>query len=179
MWRFNVLVTMAQNGRYGHLLTELANCGEFHKTGYHGVALGKVVAIEEFFETIRQRRGEQCIAFQDVARVVPLQQVFTFEVDDFPAKLCQALRPWIARLAECRFHVRLERRGLKGQIISPDIEQALDAYILDELIDLGHSASIDFEDPDAVVAIETIGDRCGVGLITRALTQRYNFVRVD
>lgn len=179
MWQFNVLVTMARDGRYGHLLRELSNYGEFHKTGFHGVALGQVDSVEEFFETIRHMRGEQCIAFQDLARVVPLQQVFTFEIDDFLAKLCMALRPWIARLAECRFHVRLERRGLKGQIISPDIEQALDAYILDELIDLGHSATIDFDDPDAVVAIETIGDRCGVGLITRALNQRYDFVRVD
>jgi len=41
------------------------------------------------------------------------------------------------------------------------MEQALDAYILDEPIKLGHSAGIDFDDPDAVVAIEMIGDRCG------------------
>jgi tRNA(Ser,Leu) C12 N-acetylase TAN1 len=179
MWQFNVLVTMTHDGRYGHLLEELSNYGEFHKTGFYGVVLGQVPALEEFFETIRHRRGEQCIAFQDLARVVPLERVFTFETDDFLAKLCMALRPWIARLAESRFHVRLERRGLKGQIISPDIEQALDAYILDELIELGHSASIDYDDPDAVVAIETIGDRCGAGLITRALKDRYDFVRVD
>ncbi len=57
--------------------------------------------------------------------------------------------------------VPLKRRGFKGWIISPDMEQALDAYILDEPIKLGHSAGIDFDDPDAVVAIEMIGDRCG------------------
>lgn len=179
MWQFNVLVTMAHDGRYYHLLKELAVYGEFHKTGFHGVALGRVTDVEGFCETIRQKRDAQIIAFQDVARVVPLERVFTFEVDDFLAKLCCALRPWIARLAECRFHVRLERRGLKGQIISPDIEQALDAYILDELIDLGHRAIIDFDDPDAVVAIETIGDRCGVGLITREMNEKFDFVRVD
>jgi tRNA(Ser,Leu) C12 N-acetylase TAN1 len=179
MWQFNVLVTMAYDGRYAHLLRELASYGEFHKTGFHGVALGRVADVESFCETIRRKRSEQVIAFQDVARVVPLERVFTFEVDDFLAKLCQALRPWIARLAECHFYVRLERRGLKGQIISPDIEQALDAFILDELIDLGHRATIDFDDPDAVVAIETIGDRCGVGLITREWNRRFDFVRVD
>jgi len=179
MWQFNVLVTMAHDGRYHHLLQELASYGEFHKTGFHGVALGRVADVEAFCETIRQKRSEQLIAFQDLARVVPLEQVFTFEVDDFLAKLCKALRPWIACLAESSFHVRLERRGLKGQIISPDIEQALDTYILDELIDLGHRAIIDFHDPDAVVAIETIGDRCGVGLITRQMSKRFDFVRVD
>ncbi len=179
MWQFNVLVTMANDGSYGLLLGELAPYGEFHETGFHGVSLGRVDDVAHFCEAISQKRGQQCIAFRDVSRVVPLERVFTFEVDDFLAKLCMALRPWIARLAESRFHVRLERRGLKGQIISPDIEQALDAYILDELIDLGHSATIDFDDPDAVVAIETIGDRCGVGLITRTLNDRYDFVRVD
>lgn len=179
MWNFNILVTMANDGRYGHLLKELAQYGEFHETGFHGVALGQVADVEHFCETIGQKRVEQGTAFRDVSRVVPLARVFTFEVDDFLAKLCEALRPWIAQLAESRFHVRLERRGLKGQIISPDIEQALDAHILDELIDLGHKASIDFDNPDAVVAIETIGDRCGVGLITRELNERYQFVRVD
>ncbi len=179
MWQFNVLVTMASDGRYRHLLDELAEYGEFHKTGFHGVALGRVTDMELFFEAIRQKRTGQCMALQDLARVVPLEQVFTFTVDGFPTRLCEALRPWIERLAEHRFYVRLERRGLKGQIISPDIEQALDAYILDELRELGHTARIDFEDPDAVVVIETVGDRCGVGLITRELQTRYDFVRVD
>jgi tRNA(Ser,Leu) C12 N-acetylase TAN1 len=179
MWEFNVLVTLAHEGRYGHLLHELSDYGDFHKTAFHGVILGRVEDIGTFLETVREQREEKLIAFQDLGRVVPLETVFTFELDDFLARLCEALRPWLDKLANCRFYVRLERRGLKGQIVSPDIEQALDAYVLDELVDLGHVGEIDFENPDAVVAIETIGDRCGVGLITRELSERYEFVRVD
>lgn len=179
MWEFNVLVTMAHNGRYGYLLKELSGYGDFHKTPFHGVILGRVTDVAQFLETIHEKRQKQVFAFQDLGRVVPLETVFTFELDDFLARLCQAIRPWLDKLADRRFHVRLERRGMKGQIVSPDIEQALDSYVLDELIDLGHSAQVDFDDPDAVVAIETIGDRCGVGLITRELSERYDFVRVD
>jgi tRNA(Ser,Leu) C12 N-acetylase TAN1 len=179
MWEFNVLATLAQNGRYSHLLHELSDFGEFHKTTFHGVILGRVADVDDFLETIRHKREEQLIAFQDLGRIVPLETVFTFELDDFLPRLCQAIRPWLGKLADCRFHVRLERRGLKGEIVSPDVEQALDTYVLEELADLGHSARIDFDDPDMVVAIETIGDRCGVGLITRDLNERFEFVRVD
>lgn len=179
MWEFNVLVTLAQDGRYGHLLHELSDYGEFNKTAFHGVILGRVTDIGEFLETIRQKRQEQLIAFQDLGRVVPLETVFIFDLDDFLAKLCQKIRPWLEILTDCRFYVRVERRGLKGQIASPDIEQALDAFIVDELTDLGYEGQVDFEDADMVVVIETIGDRCGVGLITRELSQRYEFVRVN
>jgi tRNA(Ser,Leu) C12 N-acetylase TAN1 len=179
MWEFNILATMAQHGRYGQLLHDLSDYGEFHKTNFHGVILGQVADVGKFLETVHLRRQEQLIAFQDLGRIVPLETVFTYELDDFLAKLCQAIRPWLEKLADRRFHVRFERRGLKGEIVSPDIEQALDAFILDELEDLGQGARVDFEDSDLVVAIETVGDRCGVGLITRELSERYDFVRVD
>ncbi|MEZ4601270.1 MAG: THUMP domain-containing protein [Syntrophotaleaceae bacterium] len=179
MWKFNILATMAQQGRYGQLLHELSELGEFHKTTFHGVILGQVEEVEPFLEAIRKRRQERLIAFQDLGRIVPLETVFTFELDDFLPQLCQVIRPHLEQLVDRRFHVRLERRGLKGEIVSPDVEQALDAFILDELADMGHSAQVNFEDSDVVVAIETIGDRCGVGWITKNLTERYEFVRVD
>ena len=37
---------------------------------------------------------------------------------------------------------------------------------------------IDFKDPDAIVAVELIGDECGVGLITRTMRERFPFVKV-
>lgn len=179
MWEFNVLVTMAHDGRYRQMLAELAPWGEFHKTEFHGVALGKVPDILHFLETIRAQRQERLIAFQDLSRIVPLDKVFTFDPDDFLAKACQAIRPYLPRMSEHRFYVRLERRGYKGQIVSPDVEQALDSFILDELADTGHSGKIDYEAADAVLVLETVGNRCGVGFITREFTERYPFVHVD
>jgi len=179
MWEFNVLLTMAQDGRYRQMLEELAAHGEFHKTDFHGVALGRVPDVEQFLESIRRQREEKPLAFQDVSRVVPLDKVFSFDLDSFLPKACQAVRPYLPQMCEHRFHVRLERRGLKGEIVSPDIEQALDNFILDELADLGHSGHIDYDKPDAVLAIETVGTRCGIGFITRELSDLYPFVHVD
>jgi tRNA(Ser,Leu) C12 N-acetylase TAN1 len=179
MWEFNLLVTMAQDGRYRQMMEELAPYGEFHKTEFHGVVIGRVPDIPHFLETILRQRQERAIAFQDLSRIVPLDKVFTFDPDDFLAKACNAIRPYLPRMSEHRFYVRLERRGYKGQIVSPDIEQALDSFILDELADVGHSGKIDYETPEAVLALETVGNRCGIGFITRELSDRYPFVHVN
>ena len=40
-------------------------------------------------------------------------------------------------------------------------------------------AGVDFRDPDVVFAVERIGDRGGIGLLTRELRERFPFVRID
>ncbi|PKN11917.1 MAG: hypothetical protein CVU69_09900 [Deltaproteobacteria bacterium HGW-Deltaproteobacteria-4] len=74
--------------------------------------------------------------------------------------------------------MRLERRGLKGRIISLEIERALDAFLLDLIQTGGGTAQIDFAEPDTIIAIETFGERGGIGLLTRPLRERYPFVHV-
>jgi hypothetical protein len=67
--------------------------------------------------------------------------------------------------------------GLAGRIPTQEIERA----VADHLFTLAHAhgthLETDFEDPDCVVAAETIGDQCGVALITRELSSRYRFVQ--
>jgi tRNA(Ser,Leu) C12 N-acetylase TAN1 len=74
--------------------------------------------------------------------------------------------------------VRLERRGHKGEIVSPEAERALDRFILESLEKRGTSAEVDFAAPDRIVVVETIGDRAGAGLLARETMARYDFVRV-
>jgi tRNA(Ser,Leu) C12 N-acetylase TAN1 len=180
MWEFNVVVTKASNGRFRHLLRELAPHGEFRKTEFLGVIIGRVEDPTTFLESIREKRQKQLIAFQDLGRVVPLERVFVFHLEEFPVKAKAALLPYVENLEGKRFYVRLERRGLKGQIVSPEVERELDAFIEQTLAVAGRKpAQVDFEHPDAVVVVETIGDRCGVGLLTREMMDRYDFVRVD
>jgi tRNA(Ser,Leu) C12 N-acetylase TAN1 len=180
MWAFNVVVTLASKGRFRHLLRELAPHGEFRKTEFLGVIIGRVEDPTTFLESIREKRQKQLIGFRDLGRVVPLERVFVFHLEEFPAKAKAALRPYVEDLEGKRFYVRLERRGLKGQIVSPEVERELDAFIEQTLVVAGRKpAQIDFEHPDAVVVVETIGDRCGVGLLTREMMDRYDFVRVD
>lgn len=47
-----------------------------------------------------------------------------------------------------------------------------------ELIPLAALAHVDLHDPDIIIAVEIVGDECGVGFMTKALRQRYPFVKV-
>ncbi|MCI0428786.1 MAG: hypothetical protein L0Z46_12280 [Nitrospiraceae bacterium] len=50
--------------------------------------------------------------------------------------------------------------------------------LLAHLREQGAAPFIDFKDPDAIVAVELIGDECGVGLINRTVRERFPFVKV-
>ena len=178
MWQFNLVVTMAADGRFQGLLRELSFYGEFHKTEFLGVILGHVADPITFLDTVRDKREHQLIAFQDLGRIVPLQRCFSFTPDTFQDQVCEALAPYVDILAGQSFYVRLERRGFKWLIISPEVERFFDAFLLELVEKSGGTASIDFDDPDIVLAIETIGERCGIGVLTREQRERYAFVRV-
>jgi len=178
MWKFNLVVTLAADGRFRHLLEELSRYGDFRKTEFFGVILGHVADPADFLEKIREKREQQPVAFQDLGRVVPLESCFTFEPETFQDQVREALAPYAERLNGQRFYVRLERRGFKGRIISPEAERDLDAFLV-ELVNKGDgSAEVTFDDPDTVLAVETIGARCGIGLLTKGLRKRYVFTRV-
>jgi tRNA(Ser,Leu) C12 N-acetylase TAN1 len=177
MWEFNLVVTLDADGEFGRLLHDLEAQGDFHPTSFFGVILGRVPDPEGFLHSVRQARREG-VAFSDLGRIVPVDRVFTFTPDDFLDRVCRALGSYLPRLAGRHFYVRLERRGLKGEIVSPEAERSLDDHILEELGRQGSEAEIDFEGAEAVVAVETIGDRCGIGLLTRQQMDRYDFVRV-
>ncbi|MDO3377788.1 THUMP domain-containing protein [Geoalkalibacter halelectricus] len=178
MWKFNIVATMAGAGRYRHMLEDLAPFGEFRRTEFLGVALGQVSDPLSMLETIRRERERKFYAFQDLGRIIPVERVFTFTPDTFGDLLKEMVPGFLERLAGKSFYVRLERRGHKGEIISPEIERDLDAFILAQLEARGAPGTIDFTHPEAILAVETLGDRCGLGLLTRDLMERYEVVRV-
>lgn len=178
MWSFNIVATMAGSGRYRHMLEDLAPFGEFRRTEFHGVALGQVADPLTLLEAIRRERERKFYAFQDLGRIIPVECQFVFSVENFAEKLLEVLPRFFERLEGKRLYVRVERRGNEGEIISPLIEQQMNEFLLSRLEAKGTPATIDFDSPDAIVAVETLGDRCGVGLITREMMTRYPVVRV-
>ena len=179
MWKFNLVVTMAADARFRRLLEDLSRHGDFHKTEFFGVILGAVADPAEFLALVEDKRSHQPPVFQDVGRVIPLVTCLVFTLETFEEQLRAALAPYVARLINQRFYVRLERRGLKGAIISPEIERSLDAFVLERVARAGGAAEVDFDDPDTVLAVETFGNRCGIGLLTREMRDRYPFTRVS
>lgn len=60
-----------------------------------------------------------------------------------------------------------------------DEERLFDTLLLEELEKSGKPGKISFDDPDAVIAIETLGTWAGLALFTREEKERYPFIRVE
>jgi tRNA(Ser,Leu) C12 N-acetylase TAN1 len=83
------------------------------------------------------------------------------------------------KLAGKSFHVRVHRRGFRRQLSARNEEQQLGAVLFEALEAAGSPATVTFGDPDAIVVIETVGERAGVSLFSREDMQRCPFLRFD
>jgi tRNA(Ser,Leu) C12 N-acetylase TAN1 len=176
---WNVVVTVTAGSGHEHrVLDALRTFGDFRATSFRDVCLGRVADVGALLEAIRTAReaGKPWAAF--VARVIPAEQVFSFTPDTLAEQLKEAAAPFVARLADGSFFVRLERRGLQGKLPSPDIERAVGEHVHALAERAGLRMRTDFTDPDFVIAAETVGTQCGVALIPRAMRERYPFVQV-
>lgn len=176
---WNVIVTVYEDEYRAahHLLREF---GDIAASGYHNVFTVKVEDVDQFTRLLGERVEEQPGLLNTLSHVVPAGQTFNFDdAADFEEQARQAVLQLAPRLAGCRFHVRMYRRGLKKEMSSQEEEQLMDKVLLDALEGAGTPGSITFDDPDAIVAIETLGHRAGVSLWTREDLQRYPFLRLD
>lgn len=115
-----------------------------------------------------------------IARFMPLQQFFTFQsAAEFESHARDAVTTWINRLAGISFHVRMHRRGFKGKISSMEEERFLDSFLLERLEEAGTPARLSFDDPDAIIAVETLGPRCGLALWERDELARFPLLHLD
>ncbi len=177
MTPWNVLAT-AKNHEQGHLARLLKRFGDFGWAPYLGVLIGRVEDHEAFFEQLR--RGEESAPgfLRPLARLVPLDRTFLFTTDTLIPLLKEELVGHIDHIGSGSFHVRLERRGHKGVIHSQQIEQELARIVADVQAQRGYIHRVDFKDPDVIIAIEIVGNECGVGFITKSMRERYPFVKV-
>jgi hypothetical protein len=58
-------------------------------------------------------------------------------------------------------------------------EQSLDGLLLQALAEAGAPGVITFDDPDAIVALETVDTRAGAALWTREDLQNYFLLHLD
>ncbi|NIR30481.1 MAG: hypothetical protein GWN84_14465 [Gammaproteobacteria bacterium] len=179
MGDWNVVASVHERGfvRACELLGELAPVS---RTEFYNVLVMKVEDVHAFLEALRRLIDKTPDAHAFLARVVTVTRTFTFQTpEEFETKASDAAAPYVAELAGKRFHVRMRRRGFKGKLSSQHEERFLDEFLLRRLEENGTPGHIDFEDPDAVIAVETLGQRAGLSLWTREDLERYRFVRVD
>ena len=177
---WNVVVTLHEGG-FKRALALLRQIGPTTPSEYHNVILMKVDDIGTLLETLRRKMQEDATILEsDISRVVAGEQCFGFQSpDEFEAKAKAAALNLLPGLSGRAFHVRLHRRGFKGKLSSPEEERFLDHVLLEALDAAGTPGSISFDDPDAILVVETISNHACVSLWSRDDIKRYPFLRLD
>ena len=177
MRNWNVIVTVAPGpGRQSRLLGQLRRLGDFERTEFKNVCLGHVENVAEFLETLRVARENDKPWFADLGRAIPVEQTFSFIPDALTEQLKQLTAPFVERMSEGTFHVRLERRGLLGQVMSQEVERQVGEHVKALAEAAGKRLQVSFANADYVVAAETVGNECGIALFDRAFRERFPFV---
>jgi len=174
---WNVLAT-AKNHEQVHLARRLKRFGDFRWAPYLGLLIGRVEDHQAFFEQLRRGEENKPGFLFPLARIVPLDHTFIFTTDTLVPLLKTEVLTHADQIGSGSFHIRVERRGHKDEIHSRQIEQALADALIESLSGRGHAPHVDFHDPDVIIAIEIVGDECGVGFITKALRERCPFIKV-
>lgn len=176
---WNVIVTVrAGPGHQKGLLQGLRGHGEFHATDFKYVCYGRVADLPGFLDAIRAAQQAQEPWTQYLARLIPVEQTFHFDADNFVERLKSAVTHFAQRMGSGRFFVRVERRGMLGRLHSQEAERAVADCLIDLLAARGARLTTDFADPDWIVACETLGAEAGVALLDRAMRSGYPFLQV-
>lgn len=139
--------------------------------------MGHVEDVVNFLEAVKQAEAEGAPWMKDLGRVIPVEQTFHFNPETLAEQLKEAVAPYASRISGGTFHVRVERRGLIGQVISPAVERSVADHLFALAEKEGRQVMASFKNADYIVAAETVGHECGVTLLTRDLLQRYPFVQ--
>lgn len=179
MHDWNVVISLHER-KYVQARKLLKKLGPVSRTSYFNVLVMKVEDIGHLLETLQQWVEVEPQILTILARVIPVTQAFSFQTaEEFEVKARERSLTFVSDLVGKTFHIRMHRRGFKGRLSSQHEERFLDAVLLEALDKTGKSSRITFEDPDAILALETIDCRAGLSLWRREDMQRYPFLHLD
>ncbi|HEU4727841.1 MAG TPA: THUMP domain-containing protein, partial [Kofleriaceae bacterium] len=177
MLHWNVIVTVRRD--FGRAIRLLRKLGATERTGLFNVLLMRVPDVRALLEQIAQVPADEHF-FETISHVVPVTHKLSFSTaDDFERGARDIVLGWLPQLAGKSVHVRMRRRGHKGELHALDIERRLGGALIEELARRGTPGHVVLDDPDAVIAIETIRDEAGLALWTRSDLERYPFLRAS
>jgi tRNA(Ser,Leu) C12 N-acetylase TAN1 len=177
MAEWNVLVA-THWGQEKNSLRFLSQHGEFKSSGFKDVLLGHVEDLNLFLDKLELMRQKNSGQITSLSQVVPLERMFYFKLPDFMDKLKETISPYVEKVKDKKFYVRVKRRGHKGEISSQEIEKEIAGVIIENLEKTGKKAQVSFNDPDVIIVVETIADWAGVTSITREMKEKYKLLKV-
>jgi tRNA(Ser,Leu) C12 N-acetylase TAN1 len=174
---WNAIVTVRSD--FARALSRLRDFGIVETTDLHNVVAMCVSDPRELLEQLAQVPADEHV-FTMISHVVPItHKVWFANADELESKARDIVLGFAPMLGNKSVHVRMHRRGHKGEIHELDTERRLGAALLDELERCGTPGRVEFDDPDAVIAIETLRDEAGLALWTRDDLERYPFLRTS
>ena len=174
------VVASVREGEFSHGRKLLEQFGQTEKTGFFNILVLWTPEPAGLLDSLAELARQDPDALKSLARVIPVFHTFTFQSPgEFEAKACAAARGHLPMLDAGSFHVRMRRRGFKGRLSSMNEEQFLDHYLLAELEQQGSQGRITFDDPDVIIALETVGAQAGLSAWTREQLHRYPLLHLD
>ena len=178
---WNVVLTV-HDGAFERAEDELRDLGEVARTEYYNVLVMRVEEIAAFLQDLSGRARmipdlmESCLA-----RVSPARSTVDFQTaEEFEEKGRAVVRELAPELEGRSFHVRMHRRGFGESLHSGEMERRFAAEVYDVLEEAGkEEPKVDFDDPERVLAVETVSNRAGISLWSREDLERYPFLDPD
>jgi len=176
---WNVVVSVCE-GHFPEACEFLKEYGTVRKTDFFNVVVMRVDDVQEMLEALGELIVRNAEGLSFISRLVPVTHTFSFQTPEgFEAKAKETVLAWVPALKGKSFHVRMHRRGFKERLSSMNEECLLDDFLLGALDRAGSPGHVVFENPDAIVVIETVGPRAGCALWKREDMDRYPFLRMD
>ena len=173
---WNAVATTAE-GKFNQAIRFLGLFGAVEKTAYYNVIMVRANDVMALLKALANEWETGDGRLLLLHRLVPVTATFTFaDRSTFEVKAAEVARLWVGQLSNKRFHVRMHRRGFKNRLHSAEEEQFLGRTIMETAGTYGKDGRIAFEDPDAVIAVETIGSDAGMSLWFRDDLLRYPFL---
>jgi tRNA(Ser,Leu) C12 N-acetylase TAN1 len=170
---WNVLAVGGEDAE-GELLEELEEDGEFERSGFRDVLIGSVEDIVEFLEDAENKK------YLHLNRVIPIDDAFFVSPENLIEILKRRIERYIDEIEPGEtFGFRVERRGMKEDISSQKVEREVGGYFYDLIEKIhGRKPKVNLKNPDKLIAIEIVGNRCGIGFITKEMREKYSVIKV-
>ena len=176
---WNVVAT-ARQGRFAEAVRLLGGWGPVARTDYYNVLVLRADQPRGVLEDLTRMGEDAPGLLAPLARLVPAERTFDFrDREEFEARAREAVLGWAERLKGRSFHVRMHRRGFRKRMSSQEEEQLLDAVLMEALEQAGAPGRVTFDDPDCILAVETVGGRAGLSLWTREERARHPLLGLD
>lgn len=179
MTKWNVVITIQE-----HFFQQAWQClkpfGVLAKTNFHNVLVMQTEDTQQTLQQLQKKINADAVLQTAISRVMPVAYEFTFQTaEQFESKARAIVETLLPKIANKTFHVRLHRRGFKGRLSTIEEEKFLDTYILDQLEQSGSPCKITFDNPDVIIAVETVAQQAGISIWSREDIARYPILKLD